>query len=87
MKHELNPENLAALAQKLASGHISVPQFLDRVEDPGFARLDTASLDLDRQRRCGYPEVVYGAGKDTETLVKIFGRLLAEGTEVLAKPT
>jgi NCAIR mutase (PurE)-related protein len=41
-------------------------------------------LDLDRQRRCGFPEVVYGEGKSVETLVAVFRRLLAEGLPVLA---
>jgi len=28
-------------------------------------------LDLDRARRCGFPEVIYGAGKDPEHLLEI----------------
>jgi len=47
------------------------------------ADLTEAQLDLDRQRRCGYPEVVYAAGKTVETLQKIFERLVQEG-DVLA---
>ena len=42
------------------------------------------SLDLDRARRCGFPEVVYGEGKTVPTLVEIFRQLLAEGISVLA---
>jgi NCAIR mutase (PurE)-related protein len=42
------------------------------------------TLDLDRQRRCGFPEVVYGEGKAVETLVGIFTRLLADQMPVLA---
>jgi NCAIR mutase (PurE)-related protein len=34
--------------------------------DLGFAR-----IDLERQRRCGYPEVVYGEGKPVDALVRI----------------
>lgn len=42
------------------------------------------SLDLERARRCGFPEVVYGEGKSVPTLVEIFRQLLAEGISVLA---
>ena len=42
------------------------------------------SLDLDRARRCGFPEVVYGEGKSVSTLTDIFRQLLADGVDVLA---
>lgn len=41
------------------------------------------TLDLDRQRRCGFPEVVYGEGKDLATLTKIIAQLQDNGTDVL----
>jgi NCAIR mutase (PurE)-related protein len=41
------------------------------------------TLDLDRQQRCGYPEVVYGEGKDLVTLTKIIGQLRENETNVL----
>jgi NCAIR mutase (PurE)-related protein len=39
---------------------------------------------LDRGRRCGFPEVVYGEGKSVETLNKIFHALQEAGVQVLA---
>ena len=42
------------------------------------------TLDLDRQRRCGFPEVVFGEGKNVETLTGVFQRLHNNGTPVLA---
>ncbi|HUG71343.1 MAG TPA: nickel pincer cofactor biosynthesis protein LarB [Pirellulaceae bacterium] len=42
------------------------------------------TLDLDRARRCGFPEVVFGEGKCVITLASIFQRLLDDGMEVLA---
>ena len=41
------------------------------------------TLDLARARRCGFPEVVYGEGKDGATLVQIVARLLAARADVL----
>lgn len=42
------------------------------------------SLDMDRARRCGFPEVVYGEGKSVPTLREIFSQLLDRGIDVLA---
>jgi NCAIR mutase (PurE)-related protein len=47
------------------------------------ADLGNVQLDLDRPRRCGYPEVVFGEGKSAETLLKVIQRLTAEGHEAL----
>jgi NCAIR mutase (PurE)-related protein len=43
-----------------------------------------AQVDLDRQRRCGFPEVVYSQGKTVEAIAKIFRAQLRHGTDVLA---
>jgi hypothetical protein len=50
---------------------------------PKTADLGQVRLDLDRRRRCGFPEVVFGEGKDIATLVRIVERLLAEKQPVL----
>ena len=47
--------------------------------DLGFAK-----LDLDRLRRRGQPEVVYGAGKSAEQLVKIFHAMAKAGQNAFA---
>lgn len=40
-------------------------------EDMGFCKLDT-----DRERRTGFPEAVFGAGKTTEQMITIMSRLI-----------
>jgi hypothetical protein len=47
------------------------------------ADLGNVRLDLDRRRRCGFPEVIFGESKDVPTLVRIIERLQAEGEPVL----
>lgn len=32
--------------------------------------LDEVQLDLDREKRCGFPEVIYGEGKTADTIIK-----------------
>lgn len=50
----------------------------------GFDDLGFAKLDLDREGRKGFAEVIFGQGKTTEQLVEIFRRLAAASTRVLA---
>lgn len=47
--------------------------------DLGFAK-----LDLQREARTGFPEVVYGEGKTAEQLLAIFAKLHENGNVVLA---
>ncbi len=48
----------------------------------GYADLDFAKLDLTREERTGFPEVVFCSGKEDEFLLKIFERLYNENQEV-----
>ncbi|MBX7105890.1 MAG: nickel pincer cofactor biosynthesis protein LarB, partial [Gemmataceae bacterium] len=50
---------------------------------PPVAEMGFANLDLDRARRCGFPEVVYGPGKTVEQLEAIVARLIAAGQDCL----
>src|SRR4026209_2743209 len=48
------------------------------------AQLPAATIDLDRRRRCGYPEVIYGPGKTIEQICQIAATLQEHGEPVLA---
>jgi NCAIR mutase (PurE)-related protein len=50
-----------------------------RVADLGFAQ-----LDLDREQRTGFPEVIFGEGKTAEQIAAIFRRLAENADRVLA---
>lgn len=49
------------------------------VADLGFAQ-----LDLERERRTGFPEVIFGEGKTAEQITAIFRRFMESGDRVLA---
>jgi hypothetical protein len=80
----MNPRQLEQLAKQLLEGTLPLDDFVQAASHPVTADLAEAQIDLDRQRRCGFPEVVYGSGKSVPTLEKIFERLLAAGVDVLA---
>src|SRR5262249_14536757 len=51
---------------------------------PKTADLGDVQLDLDRRRRCGYPEAIFGEGKTLATLEKLIQRMVDEQIDVLA---
>ena len=78
----MNQHDLSQLAKRLLAGEISLEQFLHQAV--GIASLGEAQVDLDRTRRCGFPEVVFAEGKTTAAMEKIFQSLLDHGADVLA---
>ena len=71
------------LARQLLENELNERQFLQAVARQTMASLDAANLDLDRQNRVGYPEVVFAEGKTATALVEIVTRLQAERQSVL----
>ncbi len=81
MNHSHN--DVEALAQRLLAGQMPLDEFVMAIKQHGTADLGDVTLDTDRQRRCGFPEVIYGEGKPADTLVKIVHQLLTERMTVL----
>lgn len=79
----MDSHQLVTLAGKLAASEISAEEFL-RAAALVTAQTDAATVDLDRERRCGFPEVIFGIGKTPEAIVSIARRLLDHGQHVLA---
>ena len=79
-----NSKHVEQLAQKLHRGELSLDRFLSELVRPKTVDLDEVQLDLDRQRRCGYPEVVFGEGKPLPILERLLERMVGEGIDVLA---
>jgi NCAIR mutase (PurE)-related protein len=51
---------------------------------PATVHTPAAQVDLDRLRRCGYPEVVFSPGKTTAAIADVFRAQLAHGQRCLA---
>src|SRR5690348_6890697 len=80
-----SPE-LIALARQLVAGEIAADEFRQRLSpnSDSIAELAEATIDLDRRRRCGFPEVVYGPGKTLDQLCDIVRTLINQNEPVLA---
>jgi pyridinium-3,5-biscarboxylic acid mononucleotide synthase len=79
----MQPHELEQLAQQLLAGSIDVAKFVGHVLQPASAPLGDVTLDLDRVRRCGYPEVIFGQGKSVEAVAAAMARLQAAGQAAL----
>jgi len=63
---------------------MSLSEFLAEVMPEQVSELDGVALDMARQQRCGFPEVIYGEGKTAETLVDIARSLAERETDFFA---
>lgn len=80
----MNRVEVERLTAELLAGRIAQADFVAALSPSATAELGDVTLDLDRRRRCGFPEVVFGQSKSVETLCRIFQRLVEEGQPVLA---
>ncbi len=80
----MNAHEIEHLAQRLLSGELTAAEFARRLTTPPIANLGEAQLDLDRSRRCGFPEVVFAPGKTAAAMERIFRTLMENGIDVLA---
>ncbi len=73
---------------RLIAGDLSPADFAAAVQETtrrsGIADVGVAQVNLDRRRRCGFPEVIYSEGKTVEAIARIIEAQLAEGIDVLA---
>jgi pyridinium-3,5-biscarboxylic acid mononucleotide synthase len=80
-------ERFSGLLQGLVDGRMSVADAAQRLAaemDPHTYATADAHVDLDRGRRCGFPEVIYSEGKTVEAVVAIMEALSAHGEHALA---
>jgi len=81
---DVDSKHVQQLAERLRNGELSLDIFLRSLVQPKTADLGDVQLDLDRRRRCGYPEAIFGEGKSLATLEKLIQRMIKENIDVLA---
>jgi NCAIR mutase (PurE)-related protein len=79
------PENdkLNRIWTDFQAGQISAVELGQRILEAAVQSQGATTPDLDRKRRCGYPEVIYGSGKSPEAIQSVANALLVENAEVL----
>lgn len=83
MQSESNnpPAEINGLIQSYERGDIDSFELGQRILHASIPCDGSVTIDRDRQRRCGFPEVVYGAGKSVDAIQTAVNRLLDSPTD------
>ncbi len=79
----MEAEEILALLEGVREDRIEVQTALEQLDRGGVLDLGHTRVDLEREQRCGHPEVVYGAGKTPQQLVEIARAILAHHDRLL----
>lgn len=82
----MNSDEILSLLQQIERGERDAQSAVESLAPLLLrtATTDQARVDLDRRRRCGFPEVVFGEGKSTPAVIEIFETLWEAGQDALA---
>ena len=65
------------------SGNLTAIEFAQQILSHAGTSQTDLNIDLDRSRRCGFPEVIYGSGKSPEVICRGLEQLLQRESEIL----
>jgi pyridinium-3,5-biscarboxylic acid mononucleotide synthase len=74
---------VSELFLRYQSGSLDPLELGQRILEQAVQSKGSTTPDLDRERRCGYPEVIYGQGKTPESIRNVADALLRTTPEVL----
>jgi pyridinium-3,5-biscarboxylic acid mononucleotide synthase len=78
-------ESLHALLAAVAAGEITPDRALSKIESKEYESIaEFAKIDMSRQIRTGFPEVIWGLGKTPEQIVKIIQAMRQKQSIVMA---
>lgn len=66
------------------NGEIELTDALQQLSDRGIDEMGFATIDTDRLKRTGMPEVIYSSGKTVEQVTKIAERMYQNKIDILA---
>ncbi len=80
----MDKAEIIRLLELYSKGELQLDETADKLSSGGLEEMGFATLDTDRHRRTGIPEVIYSEGKTAQQLAEIAGRLHARGIPILA---
>src|SRR5687767_8723014 len=80
----LDRRRLEELLHEVRRGETTVERALDHLGTFPLQELPRARVDTQRELRCGFPEVIFGAGKEPDELLAIARVLVARHGRLLA---
>lgn len=80
----MNAEDIKKLLESVKQGEIDIDAALNQLRDLPFKDIGHTKIDLHRELRSGYPEVIYCPGKTVEQVVDIIKNMLTRDNNILA---
>jgi len=80
----MDKREILKLLEQFSKGELKQEELAERLASPGLEEMGFATLDTDRHRRTGIPEVIYSEGKTPQQLADIALRLHEKGIPILA---
>ncbi len=77
-------KDLREFLEKIRGGQISVEEGIGLFKNNFYMDVGCAKIDLHREKRVGYPEVIYCPGKTADQVRDIFKGMLERGSNILA---
>ncbi len=80
----MGEKELKALLDSVREGRTTPDEAVQQLRSLPFEDLGFAKVDHHRKLRVGFPEIIFGPGKDPEHIAAIFATLAERGNNVLA---
>jgi NCAIR mutase (PurE)-related protein len=76
--------DIKEILDQYKSGELNLNEALQSLSNKGIEEMGFATLDTDRLRRTGMPEVIYAQGKTIKQVAQIAERMYNKGIDILA---
>jgi NCAIR mutase (PurE)-related protein len=76
--------DLKDILNRYKKGELNLNEAIQRLSDNGIDEMGFATIDTDRLRRTGMPEIIYAQGKTIEQVASIAERMFNKGMDILA---
>lgn len=83
----MNPGDLEKLLEQFKRGDLKTDDAIDRIKNLAYEDIGYARVDHGRASRQGFPEVIFGQGKNSAQICGIFEKLIARSPNVLITRT
>ena len=77
-------KDLREFLEKIQDGRLSVDEGIGLFKNHFYLDVGCAKIDVAREDRVGYPEVIYSPGKTIEQFKQIFQTMMERGANILA---
>jgi NCAIR mutase (PurE)-related protein len=80
----MDGNNIKNILTKVKKSDLTIEKALQNFKDLPYKDFGFDKVDTHRTIRCGFPEVIFCAGKTPEQVIKIASQIIKDGADLLA---